>query len=304
VPTKVILDTDIGDDVDDALALALICALPELELLGVTTVFGNTIARARQAQTLLQTAGEKFHNVPVAAGCAGTMASRKVQSPVADPDHVPGQASASWPDSKLPAIEKRDGVHFLIETIMQGDGSIIPITIGALTNLAAALVIQPKIATKIPRIVTMAAEFHRPMAEWNIKCDPEAAHVVFASGIPMDVIPFNIGKLAMFTEPDTLNLAASARPVAKYLSAAIQAWRLAWKQPQVQASLFDPMAVACIVKPELFEWKTGAVKVELNGESTYGYTTFAAAEKGPHRVAWNCNGKECVAWYLNKILET
>jgi purine nucleosidase/pyrimidine-specific ribonucleoside hydrolase len=300
--TKVILDTDIGDDVDDALALALLCALPELELVGVTTVFGNTIARARQAQTILQLAGEKFHKVPVAAGCAGTMASRKVQSPVADPDHVPGQASASWPDEKLPAIHPSDAVHFLIETIMQGDGSIIPITIGALTNLAAALVLQPKIAKKIPRIVTMAAEFHRAMAEWNIKCDPEAAHVVFSSGIPMDVIPFNIGKLAMFIESETLQLAASDRPMAKYLSAAIEAWRKSWKQPQVQASLFDPMAVACIVKPELFEWKQGTVKVELRGESTYGYTTFTADEKGPHRVAWNCGREECVGWYLKQIL--
>jgi purine nucleosidase/pyrimidine-specific ribonucleoside hydrolase len=301
--TKVILDTDIGDDVDDALALALICALPEqLELLGVTTVFGNTVARARQAQTILQVAGEKFHKVPVFAGCAGTMASRKTGRDVELQDHIPGQASATWPDDKLPALEKRDAVHYLIETLMQGGGTIVPITIGALTNLAAALVLQPKIARKIPRIVTMAAEFHRPMAEWNIRCDPEAANIVFSSGIAMDVIPFNIGKLAMFIEAETLKLAASDRPMAKYLSAAIAAWRKAWKNPTVQASLFDPMAVACIVKPELFEWKQGTVKVELRGESTYGYTTFTPGEAGPHRVAWNCSREPCVGWYLGRIL--
>jgi inosine-uridine nucleoside N-ribohydrolase len=90
--------------------------------------------------------------------------------------------------------------------------------------------------------------------------------------------------------------------LAKYLSAAITAWRLAWKSPQHQPCLFDPMAVACIVKPDLFEWKTGKVKVELAGESTYGYTTFTAGEGGPHKVAWTCNRERCINWYLGKIL--
>ena len=299
--TKLILDTDIGDDIDDALALALICCLPELELVGVTTVFGHTIARARQAQTVLKTAGEKFWKVPVAAGCAGQLASRPVGSPVSQQDHVPAQASASLPDDQLPAIDAKHGVEFLIDTFMAGDGNIVPVTIGALTNLAVALVKQPQIKTKIPRIVSMAAEFHRPMAEWNIKCDPEAAHIVFSSGIPMDVIPFNIGKLAMFIQAETSRLAASSKPLANYLTAALQAWRAGWKQPLAQPSLFDPMAVACLVKPELFEWKTGTVRVELAGQQTYGYTTFTPGE-GHHRVAWSCVREEAVGWYLKQIL--
>jgi inosine-uridine nucleoside N-ribohydrolase len=64
------------------------------------------------------------------------------------------------------------------------------------------------------------------------------------------------------------------------------------------------MAVACIVKPELFEWKTGQVKVELAGQNTYGFTTFTPDEKGPHRVAWNCTREECINWYLAQILGT
>src|SRR5689334_15569781 len=102
MPTKIILDTDIGDDVDDALALAVICASPEIELLGVTTVFGNVKARARQAQTILQLAGGGFAKIPVAAGCSASMASRKGISPKRDPDELPGQDCCSWPAEKLP----------------------------------------------------------------------------------------------------------------------------------------------------------------------------------------------------------
>src|SRR5947208_592715 len=104
--TKIILDTDIGDDVDDALALALICASPELELVGVTTVFGNVRARGRQAQTLLQLAGGEFAGVPVAAGCAGTMASRQAVSPKADWEKLPGQDTMSWGEERLPKLDR------------------------------------------------------------------------------------------------------------------------------------------------------------------------------------------------------
>ena len=194
--TKVILDTDIGDDVDDALALALICASPELELVGVTTVFGNVRARGRQAQTILQLAGGEFAGVPVAAGCAGTMASRKVDSARTHWETLPGQDAMSWGAERLPKLERQNGVEFVIEPITAGDGDIVPVTIGAMTNMAAALVAEPRLVKKIPRIMTMAAEFHKNMPEWNIKCDPEAAHLVFASGIPMEVIPYAIGKMA------------------------------------------------------------------------------------------------------------
>jgi inosine-uridine nucleoside N-ribohydrolase len=299
--TKVILDTDIGDDVDDALALALICALPEVELLGVTTVFGNTALRARQAQTLLKTVGGDFVKVPVAAGCAGTMASRKVSNPVADPDHIPGQHATTLPEDQLPQLETRHGVEFLIDTIMAEDGDVVPITIGAMTNLAVALVKQPKIAEKIPRIMAMAGEFTKPHFEWNILCDPEAAHVCFSSGIAIDVIPFEIGMIATLKLQEFEQMAASSRPIAKYLTATIGAWRTAWKRADAMPHLFDPMAVAAIVKPELFEWKTGTVSVELAGVNTYGVTTFKAGE-GPHRVAWKTDRAEAVGWYMGKIL--
>jgi purine nucleosidase len=302
MPTKIILDTDIGDDVDDALALALICASPEVELLGVTTVFGNVQARARQAQTILQLAAAEnpsFGKIPVAAGCSATLASRKNQSIAADAKHVPAQAVVSWNQERLPAIDPRHGIDFLIQTIMAGRGDIVPVTIGAITNLAMALVKEPAIATKIPRIVSMAGEFRTPMAEWNIKCDPEAASIVFSSGLPMDIIPWHIGRTARLVETQTAQFATSNVPMARYLGEAVGAWRAG--KTDVEPALFDPMAIALLIEPALFEWKQGQVRVELRGEDTYGYTTFKEGP-GPHRIAWNVDRDRAVHWYLQRVL--
>ncbi|MCL2640171.1 MAG: nucleoside hydrolase [Phycisphaerales bacterium] len=307
--TKIILDTDIGDDVDDALALALICASPELELLGVTTVFGNVEARARQAQTILQIS--KLNNIPVAAGCSATMASRQGRgAPKPDAAKIPSQSKASYPDAKLPPLDPRHGVDFLVETIMSGNGDVVPVTIGAMTNMAMAIVKEPRLLKKLPRIVVMAAEFQKPMAEWNIRCDPEAAGLVFSSGVPIDVIPFTIGKTATMTASEVARFTTCGRPMGRYLAEAIELWRADhWMGPlagggQHMPSLFDPLAVAMLIRPDLFTWKQGSVDVELRGEKTYGYTTFTESktgEKGKHRIAWDLHRDDAVNWFLDRI---
>lgn len=297
--TRIILDTDIGDDIDDALALALIVRSPELELLGVTTVFGNVAARARQARTVLAVAGVR--GIPVAAGCGATMASRPMR------DHtwkayiegtLPNQDATCLPESQLEPLDRRHGVDFLIETIMAGDGDIVPVTIGAMTNLAMALVKEPRIAAKIPRIVAMAAEFRRPQWEWNIRCDPEAAHIVFSSGIRIDVTPWWIGDVAQFTPADEQRLRAATSPLARNLSAAIDRWRgVGNGVPR----LYDPMAVATMVRPDLCTWVEGTVAVELQGsDRSYSMTTMTNGA-GPHRVAWDVDRTRAMEFWLDRV---
>lgn len=299
--TKIILDTDIGDDIDDALALGLICASPELELLGVTTVFGNTAARTRQALTELVIAGRP--DVPVATGCGATMASRKHTVNVAALDWVPNQDSTCLPEAQLPKPDPRHGVDFLIDTIMAGAGDIIPVTIGGLTNMAMALVKEPRLIKRIPRIVTMAADIRVPMAEWNIRCDPEAAHLVFASGIPIDVTTWYIGANARFRADDIARLAACQQPLAQYLYRAISAWQEHHHHggDMPMPSLFDPLAVATMIKPDLCTWRTGTMQVELQGQATYGHTPFQQRDGGPHRVAWDVDRDASITWYLDRI---
>lgn len=297
---KIILDTDIGDDIDDALALGLACRRPEIEIVGVTTVFGNVRARSQQARTVLVHAGSDFRNVPVASGCGASMASRPLHNLKDYLDDIPhSQSESCLPESDLPPLDPRHGVDFLIESLLSGDGDIVPVPIGAMTNIAMAIVKEPRIIAKIPRIVTMSAEFDRSQAEWNILCDPEAASIVFNSGIPIEVITWTMGRRTMFTPEDITRLAASASPLAQNLLRAVRLWQ--GSNRNAMPALYDPLTIVAIVQPDILEWQSGRVTVELNGSATYGYTLFKRDPNGPHRVAFGVNRDRAMEFILGSI---
>jgi len=307
VTYRVILDTDIGDDIDDALALGLILASPELELVGVTTVFKNTLARARQARTILKIAGRG--EVPVAAGC-GAVLSPRTTLPF-DPrqaylaGELPNQDASCLPEEELPPLDPRHGVDFLIETLLAGAGDIIPITIGAMTNLAMALVKEPRLGAKIPRIVSMAAVFERPMSEWNIRCDPVAAALLFGSGIPMDIIGLDVTMQVRFRPEHLQALDGCPRPLAQRLSQATKLWAQhdRWaEQIRRLPIMHDPLAVATLLAPDLVRWKRGWAKVELQGAETYGFTTFQEDPAGPHRYAYAVDSERALSLWMDRVL--
>ncbi len=309
MPQKIVLDTDIGDDIDDAYALALILASSEIELVGVTTVFANTPARARHCQTILKLAGRA--EVPVAAGCGAVMSPRVTYR---EADLAAGQVSlglaakelledirpkqdvAALPAGELPPLHPSHGVDFLIDTIMAGAGDVIPVTIGAMTNLAMALVKEPRISRKIPRIVSMCACFDREQAEWNIACDPVAAAICMGSRIPMTVIGLDVTTKCVLTEGQLGRLHSSGRPVARNLSEATKAW--SGKLP----TLHDPLAVATMIRPELVATRRGAVTVDISGGETHGYTTFEEAADGPHEVGVSVKADEACELWLDRVL--
>ncbi len=309
---RVILDTDIGDDIDDAYALALILASPELELVGVTTVFKNTVARARQAKTILQLAGRE--EVPVAAGCGATMSPRVIHR---EPDLAHGQVSlpaqvreqfdderpcqdaTALPWDQLSPLHPSHGVDFLIEIITAGDGDIIPITIGAMTNLGMALVKEPALTRKIPRIVSMCACFDRHLSEWNIQCDPIAAAICFNSRIPMTVVGLDVTTKCQLNQEQLDRLAKSERPVARNLSAATQAWGHRFPL------LHDPLAVETLLDSSVVEVRNGTVTVELSGDATYGYTTFKQANggsSGPHDIGVSVLPDKATSLWLERVI--
>jgi inosine-uridine nucleoside N-ribohydrolase len=192
-------------------------------------------------------------------------------------------------------------VDVMIEELMNGPGQVVPVTIGAMTNLAMARTKEPRLVGRISQVVAMAGEFDRPKAEWNIRCDPEAAHLIFTSGVRVTVVPFSLGRAARFHGEEVQQLRQSDRPLARHLAETIAAWRGAWRQPTGQPSLYDPAAVAALLRPELFVWQTGRVQVELRGEQTYGYTTFTPGE-GPHRVARELKTEEFVKWLMARLV--
>lgn len=300
---KVFLDTDIGDDIDDAFALALIVCSPELSLQGIATVCGNTPARTRQAQTLLRVAGPAWERIPVATGCPGMMSPKEemFDGPLkhyCDDAPRPGHDAVALPASKLPAPDPRRGVDMLIETIMGGNGDIVPLCIGPLTHMGMAIILEPRIVRKIPKITLMGGEFRSSCAEHNIAVDPVAAWIVFSSGIPLEILPAYVGGVCAFDDADNARLENLPSPLARYLSATLIEHRKGWGKTVVP---FDPLAVMMLVHPDLFECKRGEVKVEPAGTAGRGLTVFKEKSDGRHVIAWDVKRREAVDFILQRI---
>ena len=313
--TPIFLDTDIGDDIDDAYALALILASPELDLRGISTVFRNTVARSRQARTLLSLAGRS--EVPVAAGCGGVVSpridygsgpvdldGRLVPAPFADVIRGtrPVQDPSSLPEGDLPPPDGRSGVSLMIDTILAGNGEVVPVTIGAMTNLAVALATEPSIIPLIPRVIAMAGCFFEDRAEWNVRCDPVAAAVVCASGVPVTFVGLDVTLKCMFAESDLERVYAAADPVGRHLAAATREWRThameSWKHGL--PVLHDPLAVATLIDSSLVETGQGTVTVDLCGDGTYARTRFAPGA-GPHTVCTGVRGRAAIELWLQRV---
>ena len=180
---KVLIDTDIGDDIDDALALALALHCPEIDLLAVTTVFGDTWSRARLAAHLLHVFGHA--DVPVAAGIAMPLQLRH------QPSGVP-QAAILDPDASFPALSTTSGPALIVKTALASPGQLTLLCLGPLTNVATALQLEPQLFMAIRSVVMMGGTSGVPFPEWNVRSDTRAAHIVLAAGIPITMIGWNV----------------------------------------------------------------------------------------------------------------
>ncbi|MHC4502703.1 MAG: nucleoside hydrolase, partial [Planctomycetota bacterium] len=208
----------------------------------------------------------------------------------------PKQCVAALPEEDLPALHPSHGVDFLVDTIMAGAGDIVPVTIGAMTNLAMALVKEPRLLRKIPRVVSMCGCFESERTEWNISCDPVAAGIVFGSGVPMTVVGLDVTLQVVLTEDERARVLSSDRPVARCLTEATRAWE------RRMPVLHDPLAVETLIKPELVSTRRGSVTVELAGGDTYGRTTFAPDDSGPHAVGHSVRADEAKSLWLERVL--
>jgi len=231
----VIIDTDIGDDIDDAFAIGLALQSPEFNLLGITTAFGDTKLRAQLTVRLLTAVGRQ--DIPVVAGVETTPRTRFTQAQYAadgDPTRIhPGTA----PD-------------FILDEIRKHPDQITLIAIGPQTNLGAAIDKDPVTFRRLKRIVMMGGSIYRgynsdsPQAEWNILCDIPAAQKVFASGVPLYVMPLDATILKLDDEKRKA-LFDHREPLIVHLKELYREWG------QPTPTLFDPMAVAYAAKPEL-----------------------------------------------------
>jgi purine nucleosidase len=252
---KVIIDTDIGDDIDDAFAVALALRSPELQILGITTTFGDTEKRAKLLDRLLGEVGRS--DIPVAAGVPTAPKTDFTQLKYAEGGHF---AKASHPDA----------VSFLLDEIRKNPGEITLVAIGPLMNVGAAIDKDAATFRKLKRAVLMGGSIYQgygdvgsetprgPEPEWNIKNDIPSAQKLFAAGVPLFVMPLDSTQLKM----DAVNrnfLFRQGTPITDALTLLYHEW------DQETPTLFDPMTITFILKPELCPVEPMLIRVDDQG---------------------------------------
>lgn len=280
-PIPIVLDTDIGTDIDDAFALALVLDSPELDLRAVTTVSGDTQARARIAAKMLWQAGRK--DVPVAAGIPG----RKLDI-----------SQASWANGfNSPSMRHENAVDLMKQAIDKGHGQIVVVAIGPLTNVAALLQRYPAEKKKIKQIVLMGGSIARgyypgsgPTAEYNIAADAAASRAVFSSGIPIIMAPLDVTARLQLDAPNRQRLFAVSTP----LIDALHQLYIAWGQPT--PTLHDPMAVSLLIDTRLCTTKPMSIEIDEHG------MTRAVDGSAPNAiVAVDTTPAKFIDFYMSRV---
>ncbi|MBS6396859.1 MAG: nucleoside hydrolase [Clostridiales bacterium] len=269
---KMILDCDTGHD--DAIALMLASKHPDLELLGVTTVSGNaplehTLPNTLHVCQLLEL------NVPVYGGMDRPMVRDRFNA-----TNVHGESGLDGPvfGPLLYKPQKEHAVEYIIRTLMESDGDIVLVPTGPLTNIGMALRLQPKIAEKIRRIVMMGGAYGMgnitPAAEFNIYADPEAAHIVFSSGIPIVMMGLDLTEQALATMEIITRMENIGNKAGKLFGDMMRFTFVSQNEcfGLEAGPVHDVTAVAYLVAPELFTLKEMNVQVDISHGISYGKT--------------------------------
>ena len=272
---KIIIDTDPGQD--DAGAIMLAAASPELEVLGLTAVAGNVplALTSRNARLILDICGRS--DIPVYAG-----ADRPLKRDLVTAEEVHGKTGIDGVEIYEPPVPLAEGhaVDFIIETLRREEpGTVTLCPLGPLTNIAMALEKAPDIAGRIAAIVLMGGGFFEggnitPAAEFNIYVDPQAAKIVFASGIPITMMPLDVTHQCLTTRSRLQAIHRIGTPVAK---AAVELLEFFERYDEAKygtdgGPLHDPTVIAWLLKPELFSGRRCNVEIETSSPLTEGMT--------------------------------
>ena len=271
---KIIIDTDPGQD--DAVAILLALASPELEVLGITTVAGNVplALTTRNAQLITGLSGK---TVPIVAGRARPLNRKLVTA-----EYVHGQTGLDGIDLGEPhvPVTPGDGVDFIIDTLRrEAPGTVTLVPIGPLTNIAAAFERAPDIIPRVQQVVLMGGAYFEvgnvtPAAEFNIYVDPEAAAQVLNSGVDVVMMPLDVTHKAL-TSADWL---AGLRALGTRAGEAVASWTDFFERYDREkygsegAPLHDPCTIAWLIRPELFSGRRINVEIETEGRFTTGMT--------------------------------
>jgi len=292
-PQLVIIDTDIGDDIDDAFAIALALQSPEVKVVGITTAWGNTPLRTRLVLRFLRDTGHA--EIPVATG----------------PEKYPAKGTLTFSQSNYAEREPVDAkspsaVDFLLDQIRKHPGEITLVAIGPETNLGAAFEKEPNTFRKLKRIVLMGGSVYRgydpipypaapskPTPEWNILCDAPAAGKVFTSGVPLYVMPLDSTQIK-FEELERARLFSVGSPLTDALTVLYHQW--AFKTHQQTPTLFDAVAVGYAIRPDLCPTTPLQLQVGSDG------ATIPVPGTPNAQVCLSSNSDSFLNFYMSRLI--
>ncbi|MEM7115007.1 MAG: nucleoside hydrolase [Chloroflexota bacterium] len=268
MPKKIIIDTDPG--IDDAMAILFAFNAPEIEVVGLTAVFGNVHVdlTTQNALRLVELAGRP--HLPVAQGAAKPLATPLMH--IADFVHgADGFGNTNQPPPTIEAVDKT-AVQFIIETIMDNPGEITLVPIGPLTNIALALALEPRIAQNVAEVVLMGGAATvsgnvTPAAEANIISDPHAADVVFTTDWPLTMVGLDVTNKAVMDAAYLNNLKASGTKYCDFIYDISHFYRQFHldRYGIDEIAVHDASAIAYLIDPTLFTTQKGSVRVVVDG---------------------------------------
>jgi inosine-uridine nucleoside N-ribohydrolase len=279
---KVILDTDIGGDIDDAWALGFAMQSPDIDLVGVTIGDQNTPARAKVACKLLHVGGRD--DVPVAVG-------RKTGD---NQDFQFAWAEDFTAKQPIP----QSAADFIVETVRKNPGAITLVAVGPLQNVADALRKEPSLGKMLKRVVLMSGSIgpsawsSSAIAEWNVKEAIADAQVVYGARLPITTVPLDSTTYVMLKDEEREQLRKRESPVTHALEALYRLWI---ENPSARMTLHDQLAVAETVRPGLFFGRKDTLAIVVDGE---GYTRVDAAKGVPTAVCFEPKRDDFMKFYI------
>ncbi|MBE0411378.1 MAG: nucleoside hydrolase [Anaerolineales bacterium] len=307
--TPLIIDTDAG--IDDALAILLAMASPEVDIVAITISSGNCSAAQgiRNVRGILQLIGSG--NIPVVKGVEVPL----VQPPVFAPE-THGETGLGY--AKLPEVSihsnQKHSVDLIIEQAFRYQGEVMIVTLGPLTNLALAIRREPAIIDKVKKVIIMGGAIQHggnttPQAEFNIYCDPHAAHIVFHSGMPIILVPLDVTYQIILTQNHVQRLLQVDSPVTRFVSDSTRYYMEYHKKyQQIDGCVInDPLALALTFKPDLVNTRKLFVDVDLSSGVSMG-KTFAdfynfLKQKANMSVALNVKSRVFIDLFLDRIVK-
>ncbi len=291
---KVILDTDIGSDIDDAVCLAYLLAQPRCDLLGITTVSGQVVERAMLASAQCTVAGRD--DIPILPGIAQPLLGPQLQ-----PEAPQAATLDRWPHRA--EFPENEAIEWMRSTIRANPGEVTLLAVGPLTNVATLFTVDPEIPALLKALVLMAGsiatpagwEQGSPYAEWNVRCDPHAAAIVYRARPPV----FRSVGLDVTLQVH-LPVAEARERFTAPLHAPVLDFTQVWSKDGATPMYFhDPLAAAALFEEGIVELRRGRVEVELTSPLIAGATVWTPDPEGPVEFAHSVDAEAFFTEYFS-----